>query len=195
MAAGGVKRIETNLPGVCILEPTVHGDRRGFFMETWNRRTFAELGLARQWVQDNYSRSGRGVLRGLHYQIRQPQAKLVRVTAGRVFDVAVDLRAGSDTFGRWTGVELSAENKRMLFVPEGFAHGFCVLSEVAEFAYKCSDFYAPAHERGVIWNDPQIGIDWPLPTGAPTLSARDAALPALAELPAADRPGPEGLPS
>ncbi|MCP4377836.1 MAG: dTDP-4-dehydrorhamnose 3,5-epimerase, partial [bacterium] len=143
-----MKRIETNLPGVCIIEPDVFGDERGFFMESYNARSFEQLGINCTFVQDNHSRSRRGVVRGLHYQLEQPQAKLVRVTLGEVYDVAVDLRRGSQTFGQWTGVTLSDENKRMFFVPEGFAHGFCVISEFAEFAYKCSDFYAPQTERG-----------------------------------------------
>ena len=169
-----MKRIETNLPGVCIIEPDVHGDDRGFFMESYNQRDFARLGIDCAFVQDNHSRSQRSVIRGLHYQLAHPQAKLVRVMLGKVYDVAVDVRRRSETFGRWAGVTLSAENKQMLFVPEGFAHGFCVISEFAEFAYKCSDFYAPAEERGIIWNDPELAIPWPLGDSAPILSPKDA---------------------
>jgi len=187
-----VNRIETELPGVALLEPVVHGDERGFFMETWNRRTFASLGIERDWVQDNHSRSRRGVLRGLHYQLTQPQAKLVRVPVGRICDVAVDVRLGSPTFGRWVAAELSAENRRMLFIPEGFAHGFCVLSDTAEMIYKCSDFYAPHAERGVIWDDPDLAIDWPLGGEPPTLSAKDAGYGTLATRPREDLPRREG---
>ena len=168
-----MRRIETELPGVVLLEPRVHGDHRGFFLESYNQRTFAELGIHHRFVQDNHSRSVRGVLRGLHYQLRQPQAKLVRVTRGLVFDVAVDIRRGSPHFGRWTAAELSEDNRRMLFAPEGFAHGFLVLSEVAEFQYKCSDFYDPAGERGIAWNDPTIAVAWPLDGLEPILSGRD----------------------
>lgn len=167
---------ETAIPEVLIIEPRVFGDARGFFMETWNARTFAEAGLDLQFVQDNHSRSAAGTLRGLHYQIRHPQGKLVRVTVGEVFDVAVDLRRGSATFGRWVGERLSAENKRMLWVPPGFAHGFLVFSEAAEFQYKCTDFYAPEHERCIRWDDPDLAIDWPLPGGrVPLVSEKDAA--------------------
>ena len=168
-----MRRIDTPLPGVVILEPRVHGDHRGFFLESYNLRTFEELGIRHRFVQDNHSRSLRGVLRGLHYQFRQPQAKLVRVTRGRVFDVAVDIRRGSPHFGCWTGAELTEDNRRMMFAPEGFAHGFLVLSEVAEFQYKCSDFYDPADERGIAWNDPRIAIAWPLGDLEPVLSGRD----------------------
>ncbi len=164
--------LETALPGVLILEPKVHGDARGFFMESYNRRRFAELGLPIEFVQDNHSRSARGVLRGLHYQIRQPQGKLVRVTRGAVFDVAVDLRRSSPSFGRWAGVELSEDNHRMLWIPPGFAHGFLVISETADFLYKTTDYYAPEHERCIRWDDPDIGIAWPLET-EPLLSAKD----------------------
>lgn len=183
-----MKRIETPLPGVCVIEPELFGDERGFFMETYNKRAFEQIGIDCEFVQDNMSRSGRGVVRGLHYQLRQPQAKLVRVTLGEVYDVAVDLRRGSETFGKWTGATLSAENKRMLFVPEGFAHGFCVISGIAEFAYKCSDFYAPAEERGVIWNDSDLAIDWPLGGGEAIVSAKDAAYGPLSEMGDADLP-------
>ncbi len=182
-----MNRIETAIEGVCVIEPRVFGDERGFFMETYNKLTFADIGIRHDFVQDNHSRSRKGVLRGLHYQLGKPQAKLVRVIRGRVFDVAVDLRQGSATFGKWEGVELSEENKRMLFVPEGFAHGFYVLSEEAEFCYKCSDFYAPQEERGVIWNDPRIAIDWPLLPGLePVLSAKDRVYPELEAIPLTD---------
>lgn len=167
----------TRLPGVLILEPQVFGDARGFFMESFNQREFERLtGLAPAFVQDNHSRSGHGVLRGLHYQIRQPQGKLVRITSGRVFDVAVDMRASSAHFGQWVGVELSAENHRQLWVPPGFAHGFVVLSDSADFLYKTTEYYAPEHERSLAWNDPHVGIEWPLDQlkGAPLLSAKDA---------------------
>ena len=167
--------IKTDLPDVLIIEPKVFGDARGFFYESFNARTFAEAtGLRVTFMQDNHSRSAKNVLRGLHYQIKQPQGKLVRVVAGEVFDVAVDLRKSSPTFGQWTGALLSAENKRMLWVPEGFAHGFLVISESSDFLYKTTDYYAPAHERCIAWNDEQIGVQWPL-TGPPTLAAKDAA--------------------
>jgi dTDP-4-dehydrorhamnose 3,5-epimerase len=170
--------IETPLPGVLLIEPQLFGDERGFFMESWNRRAFASRGLDLEFVQDNHSRSARGVLRGLHYQVHEPQGKLVRVVSGAVFDVAVDLRRSSPNFGRWVGYELSADNKRMLWVPPGFGHGFLVLSETADFLYKTTAYYAPQWDRGVRWNDPDIGIDWPL-DGAPTLSAKDEAAPWL----------------
>ncbi len=171
-----MKAIPTNLKDVLILEPKVFGDARGFFMESWNRRTFAQLGMDVDFVQDNHSRSQRGVLRGLHYQTQQTQGKLVRVVAGAVFDVAVDLRQSSPTFRQWTGVELSAENQRMFWVPPGFAHGFLVLTESADFLYKATDFYAPEYERTLLWNDPDLAIDWPLDDiGAPTLAVKDAA--------------------
>lgn len=168
-----MKIIETSIPDVLIIEPKVFGDERGFFYESFNAAAFeAATGLKRQFVQDNHSKSQRGVLRGLHYQIQQPQGKLVRVVAGEVFDVAVDLRRSSPSFGRWTGTRLSAENQRQLWIPEGFAHGFVVLSETAEFLYKTTDYYAPEHERSLLWNDPELGIDWPLDT-PPQLSAKD----------------------
>ena len=167
--------IPSELPGVLILEPKVFGDERGFFYESFNARAFEQAtGLKREFVQDNHSCSQRGVLRGLHYQVRQAQGKLVRVTAGEVFDMVVDLRRGSPSFGQWLGVHLSAENKRQLWVPEGFAHGFLVLSEVAEFLYKTTDYYAPEHERCIRWDDPTLAIDWPL-TEPPQLSAKDQA--------------------
>jgi dTDP-4-dehydrorhamnose 3,5-epimerase len=173
---------------VVILEPRVLEDDRGFFMETYSRRVFHDLGIRCEFVQDNHSRSVRGVLRGLHYQLGQPQAKLVRATVGSVFDVVVDIRRGSPSFGRWVGVELSAANRRMLFAPVGFAHGFLVTSEVAEFQYKCSDFYAPAEERGLAWNDPELAIDWPLEGRDPVLSARDLAWRRLRDTPDDDLP-------
>lgn len=177
-----MKRVETALPGVLIFEPRVFGDARGFFMETWNARTFATFGVDATFVQDNHSRSGRGVLRGLHYQLRQPQGKLLRVTAGSAYDVAVDIRKSSPTFGRAVGVELSAENQRLLWVPPGFAHGFLSLAEGTDLLYKCTDFYAPEHERAILWSDPALALDWPLAEiGAPLLSPRDARAPTLRE--------------
>jgi dTDP-4-dehydrorhamnose 3,5-epimerase len=171
---------DTELREVKLLEPRVFADSRGFFLESYNQRTFTELGIAESFVQDNHSRSQRGVLRGLHYQLVQPQGKLVRAVRGEIFDVAVDLRRGSSTFGQWTGRHLSEENKFMLWVPAGFGHGFLVLSEVAEVLYKATDFYAPQGERSVLWNDPAIGIAWP-DAGEPSLSAKDAAGKPLAE--------------
>ena len=170
----------TALPEVLVIEPRVFGDERGFFLESWNQRDFDEaLGCALRFVQDNHARSARGVLRGLHYQLRQPQGKLVRVTAGRVFDVAVDVRRSSPHFGRWVGVELSAGNRKQLWVPPGFAHGYLVLSESADFLYKATDYYAPEHERALAWNDPRVGVAWPLHEldQPPVLSAKDAAAP------------------
>ena len=165
----------TALPGVLIIEPTVFGDDRGFFYESFNQKRFAELtGITRDFVQDNHSKSAKGVLRGLHYQIQQAQGKLVRVTAGEVFDVAVDIRKSSPTFGKWVGIVLSASNKRQLWIPEGYAHGFMVTSDNAEFLYKTIDYWAPEFERSILWNDPAIGIDWPL-DGEPLLSGKDKA--------------------
>jgi len=165
--------IATTIPDVLIIEPKVFGDARGFFYESFNQAKFeAVIGRPLSFVQDNHSRSVKNVLRGLHYQIQQAQAKLVRVTQGAVYDVAVDIRKSSPTFGQYVGVELSAENKRMLWIPEGFAHGFVVLSETAEFLYKTTDYYAPEFERSIIWNDPAIGIAWPI-QGEPALSAKD----------------------
>ena len=170
-----MKVVETSIPDVLIIEPKVFGDERGFFYESFNAAAFeAATGLKRQFVQDNHSKSQRGVLRGLHYQIQQPQGKLVRVVAGEVFDVAVDLRKSSPSFGRWFGTHLSAQNQRQLWIPEGFAHGFVVLSESAEFLYKTTDYYAPEHERSLLWNDPELGIQWPFDE-APQLSAKDQA--------------------
>jgi dTDP-4-dehydrorhamnose 3,5-epimerase len=176
-----VKVIPTPIPDVLIIEPKVFGDERGFFFESFNRRQFAELtGRDVDFVQDNHSRSVKNVLRGLHYQIQQPQGKLVRVVQGAVFDVAVDIRRSSPTFGRHVGLELSAENKRMLWIPEGFAHGFVVLSDTAEFLYKTTDYWAPEFERSIAWNDPAIGIQWPI-HGEPALSAKDRQAKALIE--------------
>lgn len=167
--------IDTAIPDVKIIEPKVFGDDRGFFFESFNKQRFEEaIGRKVEFVQDNHSRSGRGVLRGLHYQIQHPQGKLVRVAVGEVFDVAVDLRKSSPTFGQWVGVTLSAENKRQLWVPEGFAHGFVVTSDVAEFLYKTTDYWYPEHERCVVWNDPELDIPWRL-NGAPMLAVKDAA--------------------
>ena len=169
-----MKLIETAISDVKILEPKVFGDERGFFLESWNANTFAALGLDLPFVQDNHSRSRQGILRGLHYQLQNPQGKLVRVTQGAVFDVAVDIRRSSPTFGQWVGVELSASNHRMLWIPAGFAHGFYVLSESADFQYKCTDFYNPAAEKSILWNDSDLNISWPLVNGqAPLLSAKD----------------------
>lgn len=176
-----MKITESPLPGVFVLEPRVFGDVRGFFVETFRESLLAASGVPGRFVQDNHSRSRRGVLRGLHYQLVQSQGKLVRVTRGRVFDVAVDIRRGSPHFGRWFGLELDDVHHRMLYVPPNFAHGFLVLSEEADFVYKCTDYYHPESEHGVIWNDPAIGIAWPDPGAAPALSAKDAALPRLAE--------------
>ena len=175
-----MKITPTSIPDVLLIEPDVFADARGFFMESWHAQKYAQQGLDVSFVQDNHSRSARGVLRGLHYQLRQPQGKLVRVMSGSVFDVAVDIRKGSPSFGQWVGVELSGDNFRQLYVPPGFAHGFCVLSESADFLYKCTDFYAPGDEYGIAWDDPDIGIEWPLPDGdAPRLSDKDASAPML----------------
>jgi len=163
-----------------LLEPKVFGDERGFFYESWNKRTFAELGIDGDFVQDNHSKSQKNVLRGLHYQIEHAQGKLVRVTAGEVYDVAVDLRRSSPTFGRWVGFTLSAEDKRMAWIPPGFAHGFFVTSDSAEFLYKTTDYYSPTHERTLLWNDPQLAIPWPL-DGEPLLAAKDKSGLPLAE--------------
>lgn len=175
--------IETAIPGVLIIEPRIFGDARGFFMETWNAATFAAAGLDLTFVQDNHSRSQKGVLRGLHFQNPGPQGKLVRVTSGAVFDVAVDLRAASPTFGKWVGVELSAANKRMLWVPEGFAHGFLTLEDDTDFLYKCTAPYAPQSEFTLAWNDPAVGIEWPVGGLEPLVSDKDARGLALADVP------------
>ncbi|MBX3684181.1 MAG: dTDP-4-dehydrorhamnose 3,5-epimerase [Rhodocyclaceae bacterium] len=182
-----MKVVRTSIPELLILEPRVFGDARGFFMESFNARTFAEVtGLETDFVQDNHSRSQRGVLRGLHYQLRQAQGKLVRVASGRVFDVAVDMRRSSPTFGRWEGVELSEDNHRQFWVPPGFAHGFVVLSETADFLYKTTDYYAPEHERCLAWDDPTVAVDWQLEGIEPLLSAKDRVGKSLAEAEAFD---------
>lgn len=168
-----MKVVATAIPGLLLLEPTIHEDERGFFFESFNQKRFEDAtGLNIRFVQDNHSRSVKRVLRGLHYQIRRPQGKLLRVTAGEVFDVAVDLRRSSSTFGKYVGTVLSAANKKQLWIPEGFAHGYLVLSDAAEVLYKTTDYYAPEHERCLIWNDPDVGIDWPK-DGEPILSAKD----------------------
>jgi dTDP-4-dehydrorhamnose 3,5-epimerase len=174
--------VATAIPDVRIVQPRVFGDDRGFFLESWNARAFREAGMDATFVQDNHSRSRRGVLRGLHYQVEHAQGKLVRVVSGEVFDVAVDLRRSSPTFGRWVGVTLSADDKRMLWVPPGFAHGFLVLSEFADFLYKATDYYHPEHERTLLWNDPALGIAWPL-DGEPLLAAKDREGVRLADAP------------
>ena len=166
--------IKTTIPDVVLIEPKVFGDHRGFFLESWRQDSFREHVADVEFVQDNHSKSSQGILRGLHYQMQQTQGKLVRATSGSVFDVAVDMRESPPTFGQWVGYELSAENKRMLWVPAGFAHGFYVMSESAEFVYKCTDYYAPEHERSLRWNDKKLGITWPLVKGElPILSAKD----------------------
>ena len=175
-----MKATPTALPEVLLIEPRVFGDARGFFFESYNRRALTAVGVGEEFVQDNHSRSARGVLRGLHYQVQHAQGKLVRVTEGEVFDVVVDLRRSSPTFGRSVGVNLSAENRHMLWIPPGFAHGFLVLSDVAEFLYKTTDYWYPEFERTLLWNDPALGIDWPL-TGAPMLAAKDSAGTPLAQ--------------
>jgi len=172
-----MKTIATDLPGVLIIEPRVFSDSRGFFFESYNAERYVEAGIAATFVQHNHSSSIKATIRGLHYQLRRPQGKLLRVLRGTVFDVAVDIRRGAPTFGKWVGVELSAENKRQIFVPAGFAHGFCVTSDVAEIEYKCTDFYAPEDERGVVWNDPTVRVTWPV--SEPILSAKDQQLPPL----------------
>jgi dTDP-4-dehydrorhamnose 3,5-epimerase len=177
---------ELDLPGVYMLEPRIFTDARGFFMELWHATRYQQARIPRAFVQDNYSHSTRGVLRGLHYQLNHPQGKLVSVFSGEVFDVAVDIRCGSPTFGQWVGVRLSGQNHRQLYIPPGFAHGFCVLSSTADFLYKCTDFYTPEDEYGLRWDDPHLAITWPLTT--PLLSARDAAYPTLDTIP------PEYLP-
>jgi len=170
-----VQVIPTTIPDLLILEPRVHGDHRGYFMETWRQSNFARHGLPTEFVQDNQSKSQQGTLRGLHYQLAQPQGKLVRVISGEVFDVAVDLRKSSATFGQWDGVKLSSDNRRQLWVPPGFAHGFYVLSDSAEVVYKCTAYYAPEDERGLLWSDPELDIEWPLLAPEPILSDKDRA--------------------
>lgn len=169
-----MKVLGTTLPGVKIVEPRVFGDARGFFFETWSARAFADAGLALDFVQDNHSRSNKGVLRGMHYQIEHPQGKLVRVANGSVFDAVVDMRRSSPTFGKWEGFVISAENKRLLWVPPGFAHGFLCLEDNTDFMYKCTDIYAPQFERSLLWSDPAVGIDWPLEGIEPVIAAKDA---------------------
>ncbi len=176
-----MKLTRTAIEDVVIIEPAVFGDDRGFFMESWNAARFAEAGINAAFVQDNHSRSARGVLRGLHYQVNQPQGKLVRVAAGRVFDAVVDLRAASPSFGKWVGVELSADNKRMLWVPPGLGHGFLTLEDGTDFLYKCTEYYSPKDERSIRWDDPTIGIEWPLDGMTPRLSAKDEAGRSLSE--------------
>jgi len=169
-----MKAVATAIPDVLLIEPQVFGDERGFFYESWNRRHFAELGIDVEFVQDNHSKSGRNVLRGLHYQVEHAQGKLVRVIAGSIYDVAVDLRRSSPSFGKWVAFSLSAEDRRMAWIPPGFAHGFCVTSDSAEVLYKATDYWSPAHERTLKWDDPALAIPWPL-NGEPLLAAKDAA--------------------
>ncbi|MGN0161367.1 MAG: dTDP-4-dehydrorhamnose 3,5-epimerase [Lachnospiraceae bacterium] len=177
---GKIKVTTCDIEGLKVIEPTVFGDERGYFMETYNYNDFAEAGIDVQFVQDNQSMSVKGVLRGLHFQKEFPQDKLVRVVSGEVFDVAVDLREGSKTYGQWYGVVLSAQNKKQFFIPKNFAHGFVVLSDTAEFCYKCSDFYHPNDEGGILWSDPEIGIDWPIPEGMKLiLSEKDQKWPGI----------------
>jgi dTDP-4-dehydrorhamnose 3,5-epimerase len=181
-----VRTIETGLAGVVVIEPRVFEDGRGFFFETYQEERFAQSGIHARFVQDNHSRSSRDTLRGLHYQLKHPQAKLCRVVVGEVIDVVADVRPPSPTFRKWISVILSAENKRMIYVPRGYAHGFAVLSEVAEFLYKCDDFYAPEDERGIAWDDPELAIDWKIKTAA--LSAKDQKLPRLRDMAPLDLP-------
>lgn len=171
--------IETNLPGVLIVEPKVFGDQRGFFVESYQRQRYQEAGIGPDFVQDNQSRSCKGVLRGLHFQVKNPQGKLVRVSRGAVYDVAVDINPDSPTCGQFVGVELTEENQKQLWIPAGYAHGFCVMSDVADFQYKCTDYYAPGDEGGILWNDPEIAIPWPVDT--PILSEKDEQHPTLAQ--------------
>jgi dTDP-4-dehydrorhamnose 3,5-epimerase len=175
-----MKVIETRLPDLLLIEPRLYADDRGFFLETFNQARYREAGIARPFVQDNHSYSRHGVLRGLHFQRLHPQGKLVWVTQGEVYDVAVDLRPGSPTYGQWEGITMSEQDHRQLWVPPGFAHGYCVLSSAAGFVYKCTDFYHPADEGGIVWNDPDIGIPWPI--AAPVLSDKDRLLPRLRDL-------------
>ena len=181
-----MKIISTSIPEILVIEPVVFEDERGFFMETYHQKKYAEMGIEPVFVQDNLSHSLQGTLRGLHYQLKRPQAKLIQASKGAIFDVAVDIRSGSPNFGQWTAVLLSEENKRQMFVPAGFAHGFCVLSEAADVIYKCTDFYAPKDEGGILWSDSTIAIDWPV--SGPLLSEKDKQLPCLADIP------PEFLP-
>ena len=176
-----LQAVKTAIPEVLLFEPDVFGDQRGFFMETYNRQNYSAKGLECCFVQDNYSHSAQGILRGLHYQLQYPQGKFVYVIRGEVFDVAVDIRRGSPTFGKWVGQILSKDNRRQMFIPAGFAHGFCVLSETADFMYKCTDFYHPEDDRGINWADPSLGISWPIKE--PLLSEKDRSLPCLKDLP------------
>ncbi|MCH8558313.1 MAG: dTDP-4-dehydrorhamnose 3,5-epimerase [Balneolia bacterium] len=181
-----MKIIETEIPGLFIIEPKIYGDERGFFTETFRKSWLTELGLDYEFVQDNWSRSGSGILRGLHYQISNPQAKLVMVSRGEVLDVAVDIRKGSPTYGKHEAITLSEENKRMVFIPEGLAHGFLVKSDVADFRYKCSNYYDPSGERALFWNDPALDINWDIEN--PVVSAKDNEAPVLSDIPEADLP-------
>ena len=176
-----MKIIETRLPGVCIIEPKVYGDSRGYFLESYHEERYMQAGIQGRFVQDNHSRSSKGTLRGLHYQRQKPQGKLVRITQGEVFDVVVDIRCDSPFFGKWVGVNLSGENYRQLWVPPGFVHGFCVLTDTADFLYKCTEYYYPEDEGAVAWNDPNIGIEWPIEE--PLLSKKDSAAPRLNDIP------------
>lgn len=178
---------QTALPGVFIIEPRVFNDKRGFFLETFHSKRYAEQGIKKTFVQDNHSHSARGILRGLHYQLNQPQGKLIYVVTGEIFDVAVDIRRGSPTFGKWFGVILSSENKKQVYIPEGFAHGFYVLSATADVTYKCTDFYAAGDEYGLLWCDPAIGIEWPF-RGKPLVSEKDSQYPSLNSIPQAQLP-------
>lgn len=182
--------LDTELEGVIIIEPDAFSDKRGFFMETYHERIYMNAGIESKFVQDNLSYSLKGTLRGLHYQFPHSQAKLVQVIEGEVFDVSVDIRRGSPTLGQWTGARLSHENKRQMYIPQGFAHGFCVLSESALFFYKCSDFYAPDEDRGILWSDPQIGIEWPVSN--PSLSPKDSRQPCLKDIPESQLPAFRG---
>lgn len=177
---------ELSLPGVLLVEPPEFKDNRGFFMETWHQKKYSDAGIDKPFVQGNRSHSVKGVLRGLHYQLAHPQGKLVFVITGKIFDVAVDIRRGSPTFSQWTGAELSMENRRQIYIPEGFAHGFVVLSDFADVIYKCTDFYAPGDEYGILWSDPDIGIDWPVPS--PVLSEKDRMAPFLKQVPGHNLP-------
>lgn len=181
---GKFRFIETGFEGLYLIEPTVFGDERGFFMEFYNKRDFLEAGIDVEFVQDNHSRSRKGVLRGMHFQKKHPQGKLVRVVRGAVFDAVIDIRKDSPTFGKWYGVELSEENKRMLYIPPGFAHGFLALTDIVDFMYKCTDFYYPDDEGGIIWNDPDVGINWPLERVGEklTISMKDKKWPLLSQI-------------
>jgi dTDP-4-dehydrorhamnose 3,5-epimerase len=188
-----MKRIDTSLPGVLLIEPLVHLDNRGFFLETYHAKKFAELGITDQFVQDNQARSTKNSLRGLHYQIKNAQAKLCRVVNGEALDVVVDIRRGSPTFGKWYSTVLSAENQRLLYVPTGFAHGYVVLSDTADFLYKCSDFYNKEFERGLLWNDPELGIEWRVED--PILSEKDQYSPRLRDIPSPELPEYKRVPA